>query len=261
MTRNGHERTRARHNIDQQRQMAIVDVRTIKLDDVAHFLEQRATRRLNTKHAEHFNTVVRERARDVDAVHCKNVLEVRSVRFQDILLDRVPLASRRVKAPRKLVLLHNEHLGDARHTLQRNVGEHLLCKALQEHVFLALYLLVRVVVDNTNAQHKLLGVIFRVHYKHIAAKHGTDFRRNLSHRQVLVEHLRTVEHKTQQPWRLALEACLDLLVRNRKESVDKVAVLGNHRRARVGIVEHFNCSRDRLQRCVGQCRLDHLGRL
>ena len=257
----GHQRALAGHDVHQQGEVAVVDVGAVELNHIAHLLEQRGACGLDTKHAENLDAVVRERAGDVHTVDGQHVAQVGPVGLEHVLLDRVPLARDRVHAARGLVLLDDEHLADARHALERNVGEHLLREGLEEHVLLALHLLVGVVVHDADAQHELLGVVLRVHHKDVLAKHGADLGRHLGHGQVLVEHRGTVQHQAQQPGRLPLQARLHLLVGDGEEGLHELAVLGDHRGARVGVVEHLERRGDRLERRVRQSRLDLLGRL
>ena len=47
VTRDSHQRTSVRHNIDQKGQMSIINARATKFDNVSHFTKQRLTSSLN----------------------------------------------------------------------------------------------------------------------------------------------------------------------------------------------------------------------
>ena len=54
-----------RHHLDENREVAVVDVRTVKFDDASQFLEQRVTDSLDAQHLNHLDQVVRSRAREI----------------------------------------------------------------------------------------------------------------------------------------------------------------------------------------------------
>jgi hypothetical protein len=66
--------------------MAIVDIRTIELDDAAKFFHDSSTSCFDAKDVEHSDAAARTRPLEIDAVDAHHGLQVDSVSFQNPLL-------------------------------------------------------------------------------------------------------------------------------------------------------------------------------
>jgi len=195
-----------RHHVAQDGQVAVVDVRAVKLDHRAQLAEQRLPHRLDPEVADDLANVVRHEPRVVDPpVGRRDRREVDPLRVEHPLGHHAERARHRVDVL-ALRLAHEDAL-DLLDAAQRHLGEHVLLDALQEGVLdvlvpLRLRLLVRLAVDEPHAQHQPVVVVLRVDdVQLVAAVLGGDALHDVLHQQVLVRHRLHVELDAQHPRR------------------------------------------------------------
>src|ERR1700683_3434789 len=103
--------------------MAVVDVRTVELDDAAQFLHDSSTSCFNAQDIEDFNATVRIRPPEINAVDAHHGLEVDSIRLQNPLF-LLPRLNAALIANSHLVVFQQKHTLDVFDAAQTDGVEH-----------------------------------------------------------------------------------------------------------------------------------------
>mmetsp|Transcript_5376 Transcript_5376/g.17339 ORF Transcript_5376/g.17339 Transcript_5376/m.17339 type:complete len:259 (-) Transcript_5376:3426-4202(-) len=255
MTSNSHQVTAVRHDVREQLQMAVVDVRTVKRNDIAQLGQQRTPCCFNTQRLQNFHNVVGPRARRVHGRVAHDSEEVDTFRVQQPL----SLGSNTVGVHPLRILLTQENLDDARNAGEQQLVEQRVLRRLQEVLLVVRLVLAGRLVDQANANDQLVRILVRLKAVQQRAKLFVDAAHNVFQRQLLVSQRGTRHLKAQQPRRVRLKVCLH--VRHGKVVTHKLLVLLDDGRLRVRIVPNLRLSHQLGQRRVLEFRLHRLGLL
>ena len=260
MACNSHQVAAVGHHLHQNSEVAVVDVGAVKFDDASQLFEQRVSHRLDAQHLEHLNQVVAERARVVHIWMVHHLPQVAALGIQHpLLLSLVRLFV--VKRGSRGAA--DEHLADVHHAAQTQLGQHICLNALQEDVVAVaagassvVVLGRRLVVDDADAQHQLLGVVISEDDTQVICEHGVDALRNVRHGQLLVHHHLAVQLDAQHPRREAIQR--QILVRHLVVAFHELMVLGQDCVLGVRVVVDLAAVGHAVQRRVLQPRLRRL---
>ena len=256
----GHEVPAVRHHLDQDGEVAVVDVGAVELDDAAEFLQQRVAHRLDAENLNHLDEVVRRRPGEVHVLVVHHLEQVHALRVQ------LPLGRLRERLRLRVqahdVRLADEHLADVRDPAQAQVRQELRLEALQKHLVLRRHLpdvpLLELVVHDPDPQEQLLGVVVVEDAAQVVLEVLVDALRDVRHEELLVHHHLAVQLDPQQP--RAHPARVHLLVGHLVVAPHELAVLLDHRVRHLGVVVHLGHRRDAVKRRVLEARLDVLRR-
>lgn len=160
--------TPAGHCVTQQGKMAVVNVRTIKRDDMVQLSFQSLTHCLNTKNSENLHNVVGGGPNRVHILFTKDPHETDSICFQDPLLQGFKLSifcDDDFLFVVRLGKMH-VHLADLLNALQGHVCQHVGFNASKEDIIvhliynlLILLELVLVAVHDADSQYQFLSIV------------------------------------------------------------------------------------------------------
>ncbi|KAH3663772.1 hypothetical protein OGAPHI_005175 [Ogataea philodendri] len=94
--------------------------------------------------------------------------------------------------------------------------------------------------NNSTSDHKLLSIVFRPDDEQIVSKVLHDLGCNLTHGQLLIQHLGSVKLQSQKPWRLLVKVLFHLLIRNSKVCLHSVDIVFNNSAPWIWIVEDLH---------------------
>ena len=256
VARDGHQVAAVGHDVAQDGEVAVVDVRAVERDDVAHLLEQRGACGLDAEHAVDLDDVVRDGARGVNVGRSEHGEQVRAVGVEHPLDALV--ARRRLE----LLLAHVDLAHVAYAEQLERVEQALLAGAQKDAVRLrVLGLGVGVAVDEPNAQHEVLGVVvveeaLQLVLALLGLEEAHDALVDVGHLEVLVEHELLVEMHAQQPRRQRVRVGLvgRVVVR-----AHKLLVLVDDGGRGIGVVPDLGGARNVSQRRVAELALHGLG--
>ena len=255
----GHEVSPIGHHLDEDGEVAVVDVRAVKLNHAAKLLEQRVSHSLDAQHLDHLDEVVGRGAGKVDILVVHNLQEVDALGVEHPLALLGKRLGDRVQAHH--VRLADEHLLDVGDTPQRQVGEHLRLELLEEDLVLgggrAGFLVSHLVVQQANSEDELLRVVVVEYAGQILLEVLVDALGDVRHQQFLVHHHLAVQLDAEQP--RGHPAGIHVLIRHLVIGPDKLLVLLDDGIRGIGVIPNLGGGRDGVQGGVLEDRLDVLG--
>ena len=249
VSRDAHEMASVGHHLDQDGEVAVVDVRAVKLDDAAKLLEEGVAHRLDAEHLNHLDEVVRGGPGEIDVLVVHHLEQVDALGVQHPLGALGEGLRHRVEA--QGVRLSDEHLADIRDAAKLEIVEELRLETLEEHLVLRLLLahvLLELGVHDADAQQQLLGVVVVEDAREIVLEILVDLLRDIRHQQLLIDHHLAVELNPEHPRRHARG--VHLLVWHLVIASHKLAILLDHRIRGIRVVVHLGHRSHRVERRV-----------
>ena len=111
--RDRHQVPTVRHHLDEDREVAVVDVRAVELDDASEFLQKRVSHRLDAQDLDHLDEVVRRRPREVHVLLVHHLQQVHALRVEHAT-PRFFAVRLRLRVHAHRVRLADEHFFDVR---------------------------------------------------------------------------------------------------------------------------------------------------
>eukprot|EP00982_Pelagococcus_subviridis_P006180 30000-Pelagococcus_subviridis.AAC.2 len=249
-----HQVPTVRHHLDEDREVAVVDVRAVELDDASEFLQKRVSHRLDAQDLDHLDEVVRRRPREVHVLVVHHLEEVHALGVEHPLRFLRVRLRLRVQAHR--VRLADEDFFDIRNPAQRERVEQLRFQTLQEDLVLGLaraLLLLELAVHDADPHDELLAVVVVEDARQVVLEVFVDALRDVRHEQLLINHHLAVELDPQHPRRHPRR--VHLLVRHLVVRANELLVLLDDRVRGVRVVVNLAHRGDAVKRRVLQARL------
>ena len=120
VTCDGHQVTSIRHYLDENRQVSVVDVRTVEFDNASEFFQQRVSHGFDTEDGDHFHEMVRGSSREINIWVRHDFEQVASFRIEHPL--RVFFKSTRGFVELGGICFADEHFLNVRNTSQSERG-------------------------------------------------------------------------------------------------------------------------------------------
>ena len=202
----GHEVAPRRHDVAEQRQMAVVDVRAAKRDDRAHFDINRVTDGLDAETGKDLADVVAGGPGRIYGLLAHRAHQVRAIRLEEDLGHSVIFSRLRVDVNLVLVLLtllRDNHVdfGDLLDAGERHVGEQIVFDLPEELVVGdRLVLLCVLSLLDPDPHHQVVDiVVVRGNAVEVVAKVLLDLGVKIVHLDLLRPHDLVVKLDSQQP--------------------------------------------------------------
>ncbi len=239
------------HDVDEECEMAMVDVRTAKGKHLGQLLHQGGPGCLNAQHVNDLVQVVRVCPLRVHAIDGQNIsqrgafgVEIPLHALRCLLVGHLR-AICPLDQPGALV---QEGAFDAGYPAKGAIVKEMLLEPLQHDVVLddlvPVLVLVVVLADNADADDHLLGIVVGEDDGDVLLVLVLDALGNIFHTQAFVEHLLPVERESQKPARLALDGVLLRGIRDQEVGLDHVKILGNVRGHDVRVIVDFRDGHD-----------------
>ena len=262
----GHHGSSGGHRVDEGREMAIVDVAPVELDDSAHLLEQGIPARLDAQHAYDLENVVAHRPGVVDIDVRHDLHEV------DALCVQHPFLACLEGSLLLVVVgdlgLPQENLANVFDSLKLDERQEAGLDLLDEgELLVLLHVVIKLcghalharVVDHPDAENEFLGIVIVVDAVQLRTKVFHDDVRHVGQEELLVDHHVPGELDAQEP--RAEDVGVDLAFVQVEVALHPVLVVLDHGRLRVRVVVDLCGVHDPTEVAVLEGALDRLRRL